>query len=224
MSLSLRNGIRSLVQAATPSSPASGFRGLYPRSDGWYDLSSAGVESKLADEPSAGWDLPAAYFRSTLTAARSGHLVNNVAALTTQREHLTSMWFNKGETVTTLWFASGGTGAGTPTNWWYTLRDANRVLLRQTNDQLTAAWGTNTEKPLALSSPYVIPSSGLYYVGIMVKATTVPTLVGNVTIAPVAALAPIRTGITADTALTTTAPSTAGAITADTAMPLCMAG
>ena len=35
------------VQGATPSSPSTNFRRLYPKSDGWYDLDEGGVESPL---------------------------------------------------------------------------------------------------------------------------------------------------------------------------------
>lgn len=36
-----------IIRATTPSTPPSGQRSLYPKSDGWYDLSSAGVEKRL---------------------------------------------------------------------------------------------------------------------------------------------------------------------------------
>jgi hypothetical protein len=46
MAVTFRNGIRAPEQS-TPSTPASGFRLLYPKSTGWYDLDSAGVERLL---------------------------------------------------------------------------------------------------------------------------------------------------------------------------------
>lgn len=46
MSVSLRQGLRALVQT-TLASPPSGSRLLYPKSDGWYDRDSAGLERKL---------------------------------------------------------------------------------------------------------------------------------------------------------------------------------
>jgi hypothetical protein len=46
MPVILRTGIRAPEQS-TPSTPASGFRLLYPKSTGWYDLDSGGVERLL---------------------------------------------------------------------------------------------------------------------------------------------------------------------------------
>jgi len=34
-------------EQSTPSTPASGSRKLYPKTDGWYDLNSAGAEAKV---------------------------------------------------------------------------------------------------------------------------------------------------------------------------------
>lgn len=46
MPVYFRTGIRGPEQSL-PSTPASGFRMLYPKSTGWYDLDSAGVERLL---------------------------------------------------------------------------------------------------------------------------------------------------------------------------------
>jgi hypothetical protein len=46
MSVLLRQGLRSIIQTSL-GNPASGSRLLYPKSDGWYDRTSAGVERKL---------------------------------------------------------------------------------------------------------------------------------------------------------------------------------
>ena len=124
---------------------------------------------------------------------------------------------SRGMKVSTITFWSGGTGAGTPTNQWFTLRDSARVLLGVTADDTTTAWGTNVAKTLTLASPVVIPADGFYYIGIMVKATTTPTMTGiaSISTGPRAAN-PIPAGTTADTGLTdpASAPSTAGALTA----------
>lgn len=48
MSLYARKGIQAL-ETTTPSNPASGSRLLYPKSDGWYELDSAGVETKVSN-------------------------------------------------------------------------------------------------------------------------------------------------------------------------------
>lgn len=181
------------------------------------------INAALANRKRMTYDLPTGYVASTLAAPRGSHLVNNLGILTTQREYLQQIFLEAGTVVTNLSFFSGGTAAGTPTNYWFTLRDINRVLLARSNDQLTAAWAINSEKKLAMQTPYTVTTSGLYYAGLMVKATTVPNLVGNNRVATIDQLAPIVQGQTADTGLTTTPPSTAGVITASTGMALCMA-
>jgi hypothetical protein len=46
MSVLLRQGLRSIIQTSL-GNPSSGARLLYPKSDGWYDRDSAGIEKKL---------------------------------------------------------------------------------------------------------------------------------------------------------------------------------
>jgi hypothetical protein len=48
MSVFLRNGARALELGAAPSTPAAGARLIYPKSDGWYEKDSAGVERKVS--------------------------------------------------------------------------------------------------------------------------------------------------------------------------------
>lgn len=50
MALDARKGIAAVQYAIRPTAPATGKRLLYPRSDGWYDQDSAGVELKLGGE------------------------------------------------------------------------------------------------------------------------------------------------------------------------------
>lgn len=47
MPVTFRTGFRTPEQSSTPSTPASGFRLLYPKSTGWYELDSSGVERLL---------------------------------------------------------------------------------------------------------------------------------------------------------------------------------
>lgn len=135
------------------------------------------------------------------------------AALTTQVMTSVAIFLEVGDKVTSLSFLSGATAAGTPTNWWFALYDtsATPALLGQTADQLTAAWAADTIKTVALSTPYYVTATGIYYASCMVKATTVPSLIAKV--APRAAVngALLSSKILAQTsgaALTTTAPAT----------------
>jgi hypothetical protein len=135
---------------------------------------------------------------------------------------LVAAYLEAGTVVTNITFVSGGTAAGTPTNQWFALYDGSRNKLAVTSDALTAAWAGSTAKTLALSSPYTVTTSGVYYLGIMVKATTVPSLVGMAVNPGLSMMAPVVAGNDAtNTGLTTpaTAPAVAAALTAIGAIP-----
>lgn len=139
------------------------------------------------------------------------------AAIATGALRLDGVWLRKGKIATNIAYWTGTTPAGTPTNWWfalYTYHASAPVLLGQTADQTTTAMAANTKHQLALASPVEITASGLYYIGIMVKATTVPTLRGmSNSIQFINEEVPVRGGETTSTGLTTTAPDPSGAIT-----------
>ena len=143
----------------------------------------------------------------------------NVAALVSGRLQLQAIWLNKGAVITSISFWSATTAGATLTNQLFGLYDANRNLLATSVNDTSTAWAANSQKSLALSSPasYTVPSTGLYYVGIMVAATTVPTLKGPAapTATNIRGAAPILNG-SADTGLTTTLPNPAAAITVTT--------
>lgn len=114
------------------------------------------------------------------------HVISDAAAgLTTQIMLSAALHLEAGDLVTNLSLSSGATAAVTPTNWWFALYDdsATPVLLAQTADQLAAAWAANTVKTLPLATPQLITRGGIYYAAVMVKATTVPSLVGVATLA-----------------------------------------
>ena len=127
---------------------------------------------------------------------------------------LVGIYLPKDVTITSISFVSGDTAVASGTNWWFALYDSSRNLLRQTSDDTTAAWAAYTVKTLNLSSTYTTTAAGFYYVGIMVAATTVPTLLAATFAAKgFVALAPIING-SSTTGLTSTAPDPAGALTA----------
>jgi hypothetical protein len=127
-----------------------------------------------------------------------------------------------GKTVTSISFRSGGTGATTPTAWWFALYDSARALLSQTADQTTTAWAASTTKTLALGAAQTVTTTGLFYVAIMMTAATPCNVLGlNSSSAGLVGLTPILNGNTTDTGLTTTAPANAAAITADGVLPYC---
>jgi len=150
-----------------------------------------------------------------------------VAALVTQIMTSVALPLVQGDRVTNLSFLSGATAAGTPTNWWFALYDPSGNLLAQTADQLTAAWAADAIKTLALATPQVVAADGVYYAAIMVKATTVPTLMGKTT-GRVTGAGLIVGGQkvlaqNSGSALTTTAPGTIATPTTQAVIPYCAA-
>jgi hypothetical protein len=147
------------------------------------------------------------------------HLVPevNTSLLSTGRLSLEAIAIRAGELITSISFWSATTAAGTPTNQIFGLYDNNLNLLRATNNDTTTAWAANTRKTLNLTSTFTTTYTGLYYLGIMVTATTVPTIKGitAVTGAQLRGAAPILGG-TSSTGLTTSLPTPAAAITVQT--------
>ncbi|MGW5409022.1 hypothetical protein [Streptomyces spiralis] len=104
------------------------------------------------------------------------------AALATGVMTSVPIYLHAGDVITNVSFRSGATATDTPANYWFALysKAAVPALMAQTADQTTTAWGANTTKTLALSAAQTITEAGVYWVGIMVKATAVPTLLGTV--------------------------------------------
>lgn len=109
------------------------------------------------------------------TAPRNQTVLATGSVVVSGRQTLAAIWLPQGITVTNISFMSGTTAATTPTNQWFSLYSAAFAKLAVTVDDTTAAWGAETRKTLALSTPYVVSTGGLYYVGIMIAAAAVPT-------------------------------------------------
>jgi hypothetical protein len=134
---------------------------------------------------------------------------------------LQALYIPGGRTITNVLWLTGDTALGTPTAWWFALYNSSRVLLSQTADQTSTAWGSNTLKELALATPQVTTAGGLYYAGVLCVGGTMPSFVGLAHRGTgVIGLAPITFG-RSTTGLTTTAPDPAGAITAQAATVWC---
>lgn len=149
--------------------------------------------------------------------------ISNIAPLSSGRLSFTLAWLPAG-TYNSITFVSATTPVGTPSNQWFAIYDATTLAkVAVTNDDTTTAWAANTAKTLTISGGVTV-TEGLYYIGIMVNAGTVPTLYGTSSSASstVNALPPILTGAdTTNTGRTTpaTAPATAAALTASTLTP-----
>lgn len=141
-------------------------------------------------------------------------------ALTTQVMTSVPIYLYAGDVVTNIGVRSGATAADTPTNYWFALYSnaATPALLGQTADQTTTAWAANTTKNLALATPKTITESGIYWVGIMVKATATPTLLGSA-VAPAIVTGERNLSQSSGSSLTTTAPATIATPTAKTFAP-----
>jgi hypothetical protein len=149
----------------------------------------------------------------------------DMSALTTQVMLSAAVELLAGDVITSLTFRTGATAAVTPTNWWLALYDTagTPALLAQTADQTTTAIGANTNFTKALQTPQTIVTSGTYYVALMVKATTVPTLrglsLGNSGIASAILSGQKTLCQTSGSGLTTTAPGTIASPTAVGTLP-----
>lgn len=155
---------------------------------------------------------------------RVGLIDLGTATLTTQVMRSAPMWFSAGDLVSNLTFCSGATALATATNWWFALFSAaaTPALLAQSADQTNTAWGANTAMTLALATAQKINNGGIYYVAVMVKAATVPSLLGTLA-APAVVTGEANIGQTSGTGLTTTAPSTIASPTASQLVPYCVA-
>ena len=140
------------------------------------------------------------------TAGATGTLFLNAISLTA------------GQLVSNITMVSATTAQATPTNYFFALYDGNRNLLAQSANQTTTVWAANTVKTLAMTTPYRIPTTGVYYIGLLQVATTIATIAGGAAKlnAAFVANAPILHG-TSTTGLTTALPNPAAAITAGTA-------
>lgn len=170
----------------------------------------------------AGPSTPTTFYRANLP--RFGHYDSvsdsGSVALTTQVMTAVPIKLAAGDVITNVNFFTGTTAAGTPTNWWGALYSnaATPALLSQSADQLTAAMAAFTKMTVALAAAQTITKTDIYWVAIMVKATTVPTLLGQIVIPPIVT-GERNMAVTSGAALTTTAPATLASPTVQRFVP-----
>lgn len=130
-----------------------------------------------------------------------------------------AIYLNAGDVINNIELWSATTAAGTPTNQMAGIYDINRNLVAGAANKTTEAWSANSAKQFALTAPYRVPTSGMYYIGFFVTATTMPTYKGFTarTGGQLGGATPALGGSSASTGLTTALPSTAGVITQSTA-------
>ncbi|MFO1465862.1 MAG: hypothetical protein U1F35_05390 [Steroidobacteraceae bacterium] len=129
-----------------------------------------------------------------------------------------AIYLTAGQVINNIILSSATTAAGTPTHYIAGIYTSALALVANTADQTSTAWAANTVKTIALTAAYRVPTSGLYYIGFFMTATTIITMKGGTarTGGQLAGTAPIVAG-TSSTGLTTALPGTAAALTSSTA-------
>jgi len=162
------------------------------------------------------WDVaapssPSTFYRTNLprfglydSASDSGHV-----ALTTQVMTAVRIKLAAGDVITNVSYFVGATAAGTPTNSWVALYSnaATPALLAQSADATSGALAASTKQTIALATAQTITKTDFYWVAIMSKATTVPSLLGALGVPPIVT-GEANMAVTSGSALTTTAPAT----------------
>jgi len=193
-----------------PYGPSSGMKvRLEPPADAGapVDYPTIGVGRRTA---------PTAAFAQTLERDAP---ITNVAPLTSQKQYFAQVKLHRGETVTSVSWLSATQAAVDPTNQWASLYSPALAKLAVSADAGTVAWAANALKTFTLASPYLVPTTGNYYLGLMVKAGTVPSLGGLTSTAALNTIPPIMSGYdNTNDALEApaTAPATAAALTVST--------
>lgn len=125
-----------------------------------------------------------------------------------------------GDVITNISVRSGATAAGTPTNYWVALYSnaGTPALLSQSADQTSTAWAANTTKTLALAAAQTISKTDYYWAAVMVTATTPPTLLGSVGVAPIVT-GEANLSVSSGSGLTATATATLAAPTVKQFVP-----
>lgn len=154
------------------------------------------------------------------TMPRMQGTTTNTTAGATGTLFMQAIYLTAGQLVSNITIYSATTAAATTTNLFFALYSGatSPALLAQSTNQGAYTWAANTIKTLAMTTPYRVPTSGVYYIGLLQVATTIATIAGGAAQlnAVSGTTAPILHG-TSTTGLTTTLPNPGAAITAGTA-------
>lgn len=119
--------------------------------------------------------MPTGAIVETVPRTAGGFAGRNI--LTSGQLYMCAVWLQAGVSISSITWLSSTQAAVTPTNQWVAIFDSARTYLRLSADDTTGAWAATTAKTFNLTSAYVIPTAGVYYLGVMVAAATVPNLV-----------------------------------------------
>jgi len=190
---------------------------VYEDGKGWNAYTKQGsliVGSNNAVSPESTYG-PSGVYSETIGRKDCPEVNTTVAASGTL--FMQMVYLKAGQVVSNISICSATTASATVTGNLVGLYDINRALLA-TSANNTTAHAANTFRTYAMTTPYTVPSDGQYYIGYFCTATTVATLKGGTakTGGQLSAVAPIAQG-TSTTALTTSLPATAAALTVTTA-------
>jgi hypothetical protein len=144
---------------------------------------------------------------------------------TTGQLFLAAVALQQGQIIKNIGYVTGTSGATAPTAQWSGLFSASGQLLCNTGNQGATAIASTTGYAYPIvtangvaASSFTVPTTGLYYVGISISATVVPTMQGSGTTGTMVTIpgltAPILDGSAATQATPPAYPFNAGAITA----------
>ena len=169
---------------------------------------AAGNDARIGQSPHSNLK-PAGAIAETLSRGAGPAVAGAGVALTSAALTLTAIWLPAGAVISNISYQYGTTGCASSTNWWYGLYDSSRVQLAVTADQTSTVITATSIPALAIAqvaagaaSSFTTTYTGLHYVGIMVKATTPPTICGSITAGVLLSIPPALVG-TSDTAQTT---------------------
>lgn len=180
----------------------------------FYHYDASGAKYSYTGPPAANLGIPGTLAE---TMPRELCTETNTAVAASGTLNMQAIYLKAGQLVSNISLHSATTAAGTPTNYFFGLYDSSRNLLANSANQTTTAWANQALKTLAMTTPYRVPTSGLYYIGYFMTASTVPTLKGFTARAAsqLAGTTPILNG-SSSTGLTTALPDPAAAITVQT--------
>jgi hypothetical protein len=157
----------------------------------------------------AGTDASTAALAATLNRATGSVAAMTLASGTLQ---LYPIALPKGMTIAGLWAHSGSTALAAGSNQWMTLLDSSLNIVMKTNDYTNTAWSGNRPKLFLSPATYATNYKGLYYIGVVVVASTMPTILGisvnGIITSPTSKVLPVlsgqaNTGLTDPTSLVT---------------------
>jgi len=106
----------------------------------------------------------------------------DLAAFTSNTMLSTAIWLPAGAVVTNLTFVTGATAAAGPTHSFaalYSTASTPALLANSADATNTVVWAAETAYTYAMSSPYTVTTSGVYYAALSITdGTTMPSLVG----------------------------------------------